>query len=149
MKSYERQRRALLKRRSWNTVEERHPMLVFALLGQDDVRETQYDSTGPWHQALMASVGPIALVPFNLPLNGQSKQFENVCTGPGDFLLFHQEEPCVLEEEEKIKLEATLHKIKAAHRFLKIYATEGAAKMMPKNINWKKIQEPCKIFQEI
>ncbi len=149
MNRYAKKRSALLQQRRNSAAEQRHPMLVFALLGKTDIRETEYDSTGAWHQDLIESVGPIALVPFNLPLNGQSKQFENVCTGPGDFLLFHQEEQYVLEEEEKIKLEALLKKIKAAHRFLKIYATKEAAEIMPRKLNWKKIEEPSNIFQEI
>jgi len=149
MNKYAKKRSALLQQRRSSATEQRHPMLIFALLSKTDIRETKYDSTGAWHQDLTENVGPIALVPFNLPLNGQTKQFENVCTGPGDFLLFHQEEACTIEEGEKNKLEATLRKIKAAHRFLKIYATKEAAKMMPKKLHWKKLEEPSQIFKEI
>lgn len=149
MNNYARKRAEVLRNRRNSQLEQRHPMLVFVFLSKTNVRETKYDSAGPWHEELKDNVGPIALVPFNLPLNGQTKQFENVCTGPGDFLLFHQEEPYVLEEEEKIRLETSLRKIKAAHRFLKIYATKEAAQIMPTKINWKELEEPSQIFKEI
>jgi len=146
---YEERRRFKSKQQEQS---DRHPMLVLCLLEERDIRTTEFDSTANFHQFLQAEVGAIALVSFNLPLNGRGGQFENVCKGPADILLFHREnngDDTQVIKEETERLSSLLPKIKAANYFIKIYATPEAAQFMPKNIHFNRINSITEITQKV
>jgi hypothetical protein len=146
---YEERRRFKSKQQEKN---DRHPMLVLCLLEERDVRRTQFDSTAGFHRFLQKEVGAIALASFNLPLNGRGGQFENVCKGPADILLFHREnngDDTQVIKVEAERLSSLLPKIKAANYFIKIYATPEAAQFMPKNIHVNRINSITDITKKI
>lgn len=120
------------------------PMMIFCLLGgEDNVRETEFDSMGPYHKHLMKEA-PLAFIPFNFPLNGRRKEFEKLCW-TSNYLVVHAEDKPGLSHEEEESFVSLLAKTKRGNGDLKIYATPLVGKI----ISNKKIFTSIRNLNEI
>ncbi|NCB20574.1 MAG: hypothetical protein EOM88_01445 [Clostridia bacterium] len=132
----------------WRT-EEVAPILVFCLFDSLDVRLSKYNSCDSFHQELKDSVGKIGLIPFNVPLNGRSVEFERLLKNESNYLLLHGETDFSIDEA-KIKAFLSLIKyIRTQNRSLKIYATPVVEKILKGKISFTIIQNVRDINEKI
>lgn len=145
----DRARRKRTRAKNLNRERSKNPILTFCLFDDVNIRETIFDSAGPYHRELMKKIGAIALLPFNAPLNGTKGTFENVLKDGSNFLLLHSEYPFEMEEKELLEFQNTILDIRRQKKKLQIFATPFVAEKMVKSFHLNQINKVNDIISKI
>lgn len=125
---------------------ETSPILLFCLFDEIDVRQTIFDSANTFHKHLMAGVGKIALISYNMPLNGRELEFRRILSD-SKFLILHSDDELLITKKDLNHLIEIIKYGRKQSTCLKIFSTPKVARVMEGHFNFIKIDKVCEIVK--